>query len=189
MSHITKLLLRVIQERIYKKIDDEVGETQFGFHKESGTREGIFSLNIIAQKYMDVKGDLYLYAIDYSKAFDRVHHAQLIECLKKIGLDGKDINLIASLYWNQKAAIRIEDQLSEYTKIQRGVRQGCILSPYLFNIYTELIFRESQHLEAVRINGKNLNNLRYADDTVLLADNKENLQIITNNVKTNSQKS
>ena len=99
------------------------------------------------------------------------------------------INLIASLYWNQKAAIRIEDQLSEYTKIQRGVRQGCVLSPYLFNIYTELIFRESQHLEGVRINGKNLNNLRYADDTVLLADNKENLQIITNNVKTNSQKS
>ena len=189
MSHITKLLLRVIQERIYKKIDDEVGETQFGFRKESGTREGIFSLNIIAQKYMDVKEDLYLCFIDYSKAFDRVHHAQLIECLKKIGLDGKDINLIGSLYWNQKAAIRIEDQLSEYTKIQRGVRQGCVLSPYLFNIYTELIFRESQHLEGVRINGKNLNNLRYADDTVLLADNKENLQIITNNVKTNSQKS
>ena len=58
MSHITKLLLRVIQERIYKKIDDEVGETQFGFRKESGTREGIFSLNIIVQKYMDVKEDL-----------------------------------------------------------------------------------------------------------------------------------
>ena len=97
--------------------------------------------------------------------------------------------MIASLYWNQKAAIRIEDQLSEHTKIQRGVRQGCVLSPYLFNIYTELIFRESRHLEGVRINGKNINNLRYADDSVLLVDNKEDLQTITNNVKINSQKS
>ena len=65
-------------------------------------------------------------------------------------MDGKDVNLIASLYWNQKAAIRIEDNLSEYTKIQRGVRQGCVLSPYLFNIYTELIFRESQYLQGVK---------------------------------------
>ena len=95
--------------------------------------------------------------------------------------------MITLLYWNQKAAIRIEDQLSEYTKFQRGVRQGCVLSPYLFNIYTELVFRDSQHLEGVRINGKHINNLRYADDTILLADNKENLQIITNNVKTNIQ--
>ena len=86
-------------------------------------------------------------------------------------MDGKDVNLIVSLYWNQKAAIRIEDQLSEYTKIQRGVRQGCVLSPYLFNIYTELIFRKSQYLQGIRINGKNINNLRYADDTVLMTEN------------------
>ena len=106
-----------------QKYRSDVGETKFGFRNESCTREGIFSLNIIAQKYMNVKEDLYLCFIDYSKAFDRVHHAGLIERLQKIGLNGKDINLIASLYWNQKAAIRIEDQLSEHTKIQRGVKQ------------------------------------------------------------------
>ena len=82
----------------------------------------------------------------------------------------------------------VEDQLSEHIKFQKGVRHGCVLSPYLFNIYTEIIFRESQHLEVGRINGQNINNLRYADDTVLLADNKEDLQTITNNVKINSQK-
>ena len=189
MSHITKLLLCVIQARIQKKIDVEVGETQFGFCKESGTREGIFSLNAITQKYIDVKEDLYLCFIDYSKAFDRVHLDKLIQCLYKIGLDGKDINLIASLYWNQKAAIRIEDQLSDHTKIQRGVRQGCVLSPYLFNIYTEFIFRESEDLEGVSINGKNINNLRYADDTVLLAESKDDLQILTNNVRHYSKQS
>ena len=120
---MTTFLQEENQNQDLQKIDDAVGETQFGFRNEIGTREGIFSLNIIAQKYMDVKEYLYLCFIYYSKAFDRVHHAQLIECLNKIGLDGKDINLIASLYWNQKAAIRIEDQLSEYTNIQRGVRQ------------------------------------------------------------------
>ena len=144
-------------------------------------------MNTIAQKYNDVKEDLYLCFIDYSKAFDRVHHDKLITCLKSIGLDGKDINLIASLYWNQKAAIRIEDQLSEHTKIQRGVRQGCVLSPYLFNIYTELIFRESQDLDGVKINGKNINNLRYADDTVLIAEDREDLQFLTDNVGLHSK--
>ena len=63
MSHITELLLRVIQEIIQKKIDVEVGDIKFGFRKESGTREGIFSLNVIAQKHIDVRKDLYLSAL------------------------------------------------------------------------------------------------------------------------------
>jgi len=66
----------------------------------------------------------------------------------------------------QKAAIRIEDELSPYIAIRRGVRQGCVLSPYLFNIYTEFIFREVEQ-EGININGKNINNIRYADDTAL----------------------
>ena len=100
---------------------------------------------------------------------DRVHHSQLIECLERIGVDGKDVRIIANLYWQQKAAIKIEEELSPYIAIQRGVRQGCVLSPYLFNIYTEFIFREVEELEGININGKNINNIRYADDTALLA--------------------
>ena len=126
---------------------------------------------------------MYTCFIDYSKAFDRVHHSQLIQCLEKIGIDGKDIRVIANLYWHQKAAIRVQDQLSPLIPIQRGVRQGCVLSPYLFNIYTEFIFRESNDLEGITIHGQNINNLRYADDTALIADNKDNLQKIVNKVK------
>ena len=183
MPHTLKIFLKVIQARIGTKIDEEVGPTQFGFRPGSGTREGVFCYNILAQKHLEVDKDMYTCFIDYSKAFDRVHHSQLIQCLEKIGIDGKDIRVIANLYWHQKAAIRVQDQLSPLIPIQRGVRQGCVLSPYLFNIYTEFIFRESNDLEGITIHGQNINNLRYADDTALLADNKDNLQKIVNKVK------
>ena len=146
MPHTLKIFLKVIQARIGTKIDEEVGPTQFGFRPGSGTREGVFCYNILAQKHLEVDKDMYTCFIDYSKAFDRVHHSQLIQCLEKIGIDGKDIRVIANLYWHQKAAIRVQDQLSPLIPIQRGVRQGCVLSPYLFNIYTEFIFRESNDL-------------------------------------------
>ena len=188
MPHTLKIFLKVIQARIGTKIDKEVGPTQFGFRPGSGTREGIFCYNIIAQKHLEVDKDLFTCFIDYSKAFDKVHHMQLIECLEKIGVDGRDIRIIANLYWHQKAAIRIQNQLSPFTSIQRGVRQGCVLSPYLFNIYTEFIFRECDHLPGINIHGVNINNLRYADDTALITDNEENLQNIVTKVKEESGK-
>ena len=186
MPHTLKILLKIIQERLSKKIDKEVGETQFGFRPCSGTREGIFSFNILAQKHLEVDQDMYTCFIDYSKAFDRVHHLQLIQCLERIGIDGKDIRIIGNLYWQQKAAIRIGEDLSPFADIKRGVRQGCVLSPYLFNIYTEFIFRDSNDLEGITINGHNINNLRYADDTALIAKSESKLQAIVNCVKERS---
>ena len=133
MPHTLKTFLKIIQNRIGNKIDKEVGSTQFGFRPGSGTREGIFCFKVLAQNHIEVDQDLYTCFIDYSKAFDRVHHDQLIACLERIGIDGRDFRVIANLYWHQKAAIRIQDELSPFTSIQRGVRQGCVLSSYLFN--------------------------------------------------------
>ena len=112
----------------------------------------------------------------------------MIECLEKVGVDGRDIRIIANLYWHQKAAIRINNELSPFTSIQRGVRQGCVLSPYLFNIYTEFIFRQSNELPGITIHGLNINNLRYADDTALIADDKDKLQDIVTMVQKESSK-
>ena len=139
-------------------------------------------------KHIEIKQDMCTCFIDYSKAFDKVHHDQLISCLEKIGIDGKDIRIIANLYWHQKAAIRIQDELSPFTSIQRGVRQGCVLSPYLFNVYTEFIFRESNELKGINIHGQNINNLRYADDTALIATDENDLQKIVDQVKEESSK-
>ena len=74
-----------------------------------------------------------LHRLDYAKACDRVKHTKVIASLEKACIDGKDIRIIIELYWNQKAAIRVDQELSDPAE---GVKQGCVLSPYLFNIYT-----------------------------------------------------
>ena len=102
-------------------------------------------------------------------------------------LDGKDLKLIKNLYWNQKAAIRIEGEETEYHSIRRGVRQGCVMSPDLFSLYSEIIMREIQECEGVRVGGHNLNNIRFADDTALVADSLEKLQQMLNILITSSK--
>ena len=187
MSHITKILLKIIHERIKNKIDTEVGEEQFGFRKNKGTREAILSIRLVIDKYIEVQKSIYICFIDYSKAFDRVQHEKLIKCLQEIGIDGKDIRLIRNIYWEQTASIRCENSYSPYIEIRRGVRQGCILSPSLFNIYTENIFKNIEEMPGLKINGKIINNLRYADDTVLLAESEHELERLIDQVDKSSK--
>ena len=178
MSHVTKLLLKIIQQRIANKIDKEVNRLQCGFRPGTGTREGIFNLRTICERANDVQKDVYICFIDYTKAFDRVKHLKLIECLSEIGIDDKDLQIITKMYWEQSAAVRTEDGMTSEFKIKKGVRQGCVLSPNLFNLYTEKIFREVEDMKGVSIGGVNINNLRYADDTVLIAENSMDLQAL-----------
>ena len=168
--------------RSRRKIEEEIDETQSGFMTGKGTREGIFNLRTIIERYLDNDKILYMCFIDYEKAFDRVNHEKLIQCLQQLDINGKDLKLIRNLYWNQKAFIRTDSGLSPEIQIKRGVRQGCVLSPCLFNLYTENIFRETKCDKGIKIGGKTINNLRYADDTVLLAETKEDLQLIINEV-------
>ena len=90
---------------------------------------------------MEKQKDLYKCFIDYEKAFDRGNQEILIEKLNLAGLDGKDVRIIARLYWEQAAVVRTEQGNSEGIEIRRGTRQECVLYPYRFNIFTELIFR------------------------------------------------
>ena len=126
--------------------------------------------------------------IDYSKAFDTVNHEQLISSLPGTEVDDNDIAVIAQLYWQQITRIRKGSDLTEPVKIKRGVRQGCVLSPVMFNLYTEHIFRKTNHIPGVNINGHNINNLRYADDTVLIAEDEASLQDLVTKVKDESEK-
>ena len=81
-----------------------------------------------------------------------------------------------NLYWDQQAAVRVNSIISEYVEIARGVRQGCVLSPDLFSLYTEMIMRHIKEMEGIRVGGVNVNNLRYADYTALLANEEKKLQ-------------
>lgn len=73
--------------------------------------------------------------IDYHKAFDMINHDKLLKILKSTSIDDRNVRLISELYWNQKTTIRLQDLVSETVNIKIGVRQGCVLSPLLFNIY------------------------------------------------------
>ena len=187
INHMTKILTQIIQERIKSKIDEEVSQKQFGFRKNCGTREAIFCLRTIIEKYIQIQKSIFVCFIDYSKAFDRIHHEKLIKCLEEIGLDGKDIRIISHLYWEQKATIRSGKNYSSYIDIKRGVRQGCVLSPCLFNIYTEKIFKQMEEMPGLNICGQIINNIRYADDTVLLADNEQELQNLIEQINNRSK--
>ena len=93
-------------------------------------------------------------------------------------LDDKDVQIITKLYWEQSACVSTESGMKSEFKIKKGARQGCILSPNLFNLFTEKIFREVEDMKEVNIGGVNINNLRYADDTVLLAEGPMFLQAL-----------
>ena len=186
MSHATKMIMTILLRRIQSKVAAEVSEEQFGFKQNSGTREAIFTMRNITETYINEQKDIYACFIDYAKAFDRVQHAKIIECLKNINVDYRDIRLITNLYWEQKANVRVEQDMSDEVNIKRGVRQGCVLSPTLFNLYTETIFRYISNMKGVTVGGRNINNLRYADDTVLLAENEADLQNLLNVVREKS---
>lgn len=186
MSHILKLFLKIIHARIYRKCEQDLGDAQFGFRDGMGTREALFSINVLFQKCRDQQKKVYSCFIDYEKAFDRVNHVKLMRILEGMGLDKNDITIIKNLYWNQTATVRYNDTKTEEATIERGVRQGCVLSPLLFNIYSEQIFAEalSDIEDGIKINGKTINNLRYADDTAVIADNPEALQRLLNRLTT-----
>ena len=129
--------------------------------------------------------------IDYNKAFDCINHDLMWKTLMEMGIPKHLIQLLKGLYENQIAVIRTEFGDTDNFKIKKGVRQGCILSPFLFNLYAERIMRMAEMEEAtegIKIAGRTLNNLRYADDTTLLAGKKEDLAELIRRLKKESEK-
>ena len=108
--------------------------------------------------------------MDYAKAFDCVDHNKLWKILKEVGLPDHLTCLLRNLYTGQEATVRTGHGTTDLFQIRKGVRQGCILSPCLFNLYAEYIMRNIRLDEAqvgIKIAGRNINNLRYTDDTTL----------------------
>ena len=129
--------------------------------------------------------------IDYAKAFDCVDHNKLWKILKEIGLSEHMTCLLRNLYAGQEAIVRTGHRTTDWFQIGKGVRQVCILSPCLFNVYAEYIMRNAGLEEAqagIKIAGRNINNLRYADDTTLLTESEEELKSLLMKVKEESEK-
>ena len=120
-------------------------------------------------------------AIDYAKAFDCVDHKKLWKILKEMGIPDHLTCLLRNLYASQEATVRIGHGTTDWFQIGKGVRQGCILSPCLFNLHAEYIMRNSGLDEAqagIKIAGRNISNLRYTDDTTLMAESEEELKTL-----------
>nr|CAH7735352.1 unnamed protein product [Callosobruchus chinensis] len=142
------------------------------------------------QNCLDHRKSIFICFIDYEEAFDNVKHELLSTYLQELGLDDKDVRLTANLYWHQAAQIRLQNSATtEELEIRKGVRQGCIPSPMLFNLYVERVFAEivSERLMGIIDNGIPINNIRYADDTAIIADNANDLQTLLNSVNEASQ--
>ncbi|KAF7253208.1 cAMP-specific 3',5'-cyclic phosphodiesterase 4B [Varanus komodoensis] len=143
------------------------------------------------EKAREFQKNIYFSFIDYAKAFDCVDYNTLWQVLKEMGVPDHLIGLLRNLYVDQEATVRTGHGTTDWFKIEKGVRQGCILSPCLFNLYAEHIMRKvglDESPVGIKIAGRNINNLRYADDTTLTAESEEELKRLLMRVKEESAK-
>ena len=126
-----------------------------------------------------------------SNAFDCVDHNKLWKILKEMGIPDHLTCLVRNLYAHQEATVRTGHRTIDWFQIGEAVRQGCILSPCLFNLYAEYIMRNAgleEAQDAIKTAGRNINSLRYADDTTLMAESEEELKSLLMKVKEESEK-
>ena len=176
MSHVIKILLKICVLRMKNKIHLEIAEEQYGFQPDKSTRNAIFFLRMLSERAIEMQQDLHICFIDYKKAFDCLKHEMVLKKLQEVGIDDKDLRIIQNLYYEQEVSLRVGNAETETIPIKKGVRQGCVASPDLFNFYQEMIMRVTTNMAGIKVGGININNIRYADDTALIATSQVNLQ-------------
>ena len=143
------------------------------------------------EKAREFQKNIYFWFIDYAKAFDCVDHNKLWKILEEMGIPNHLTCLLRNLYAGQEATVRTGHGTIDWFQIGKGVHQGCILSPWLFSLYAEYIMWNVGLEEAqagIKIARRNINNLRYADNTTLMAESKEELKSLLMKVKEENEK-
>ena len=169
----------------------EIPDVQTGFRKGRGIRDPIASIHWITEKVREFQKNIYFCFVGYAKAFDCVDHNKLWKILQEMGIPNHLTCLLRNLYAVQEAKVRTGYGTTDWFQIGKGVCQGCILSPCLFNFYAEYIMRNAGLEEAqagIKIVQRSINNLIYADDTTLMAESKEELKSLLMKVKEESEK-
>ena len=178
ISHASEVMLKILQARLQHYVNHELPDVQAGFRKSRGTRNQIANIHWIIKKAREFQKNIYFCFIDYAKAFVSVDHSKLWEILQEMGIPDHLTCLLRNLYVGQETTVRTGHG-TDWFQIRKGVCQGCILSPCLLKLYAKYIMRNTGLDEAqagIKIAGRNINNLRYADDTTLLAESKEELK-------------
>ena len=170
-------------------MNQKIPDVQAG--KGKGTRDQIVNIRWVTEKARKFQRKASNVCIDDTKAFDCVDHNKLWNILKELGIPIHLTCLLKNLYASQEATVRIKHGTADWFQIGKGVRQGCILSLCLFNLYAEYIMQNAILDEAqagIKFARRNINNLRYVDGTTLMAESEEELKSLMMKVKEESEK-
>ena len=159
-------MLKILQVSLQQYVNHEVPDVQAGFRKGRGTRDQIANIRWIIEKAREFQKNIYFCFNDYAKPFDCVALNKMWKILKEMGIPDYLTCLLRNLYAGQEATVRMGHGTTHWFQTGKGVHQGCKLSPCLFNSYAKYIMRNTGLEEAqaaIKIAGKNIHNLRYAD--------------------------
>ena len=179
-------MLKILQAKLQQYVNCELPDVQAGFRKGRRTRDQIANIHWIMEKAREFQKNIYFRFIDYAKAFECVDHNKLWKILEEMGIPDHLTFLLRNLYASQEATVRTGHGTTDWFQIRKGVCQGCILSPCFFDLYAENIMRNAglDEVQAgIKIARRNINNLRYADNTTLIAESEEELKSLLMKVK------
>ena len=184
-------MLKILQARLQQYVNRDLPDVQAGFRKGRGTRDQIANVRWIIKKAREFQKSIYFCFIAYAKAFDCVDLNKLWKIPKEMGIPDQLTCLLRNLYAGQEAAVRTDNGTTVWLKIGKGVWQGCLLSPCLFNFYAEYIMRNAGLDESqvgIKIARRNIKNLTYADYNTLMAESEEELKNLLMRVKEENEK-
>ena len=156
MSHILKLLLNLVLQRIAKKAHLPIRNEQFGFMPDTRTRNAILRLRVIAGRLLNHQQKIFICFIDFVEAFDKVWHYEMLDALDGTGVDDKDIGLLQNICWKQKSTVKVGNEEMDNFNVKVGVRQGCVASPLLYNTFSERIMQSIEYSKGVSVGGMNI---------------------------------
>ena len=181
-----KVYGRILIERVIENSEGQIGEEQSGFRKGRSCADQIFVLRQLCEKMKQKKRRVCIAFMDLEKAYDRVDREAMWQVMRIYGIGGKVLRGIMSFYDDGRACVRVGGKVSDSFEVKMGLRQGCVMSPWLFNIFMDGVVREVYS----RVNGMGvkmsvggeeewvLSQLLFADDTALVAESAEQLQCL-----------
>src|SRR6476661_8591786 len=177
LCHCGKVYSSILLQRMRKRMDEILAEEQAGLRTQRNATEQIFVLRQVVKKYTEMNKDLFVGDIDFRKAFDSLWRRGLWRVMRNLGFAEKLVKILENMYEGTYSAVRSSGGLSEWFKTIVGVKQGCILSPLLFNIFLEAIMSQALHdgEGGAVISGYLVRNLRFADDIAGLGETKDKL--------------
>lgn len=178
MDTAYKVYASVLNERLINEIDEKLEENQFGFRRKRGVMDAIYVLNHIVDRELGNKGKIFACFADLKEAFDRVDRGKLRECLKKLGVSERLRTRIMETYKETINVVKVGKEVSKEFWTTRGVRQGCPMSPTLYNAFMNDLEEEMRNGRegGVMVGNKKIWTITYADDIVLLAYGEQELK-------------